>query len=428
MKRRACLPLVAVLTLWSAQGNAAGFHYERDQNLIVIDGVATSPGALHAAMPQVPLAPVDGQRGTWLLRANILVRGGGTLRVHGHQAGGEVDELRLKSDNVDAPGAFVSITADHGWLDIKGTRITSWDSAAQGPDTDYDNGRAFIRARSRLRTMNLVPEQSRMDVIDSEISFLGYNAGESYGLTWKVVAPESASLEHTGVYGSVVNSRIHDNFVGVYSTGLRGGKWQHNEIDHNARYGLAPHTGSDGLLIEDNAVHDNGDHGITVRKDCERVVIRRNRVWSNSASGISVHDGPRGTLIEANLVHHNADSGILIHASTGTTVRGNTVRDNTVTGIQLAMGAAGNHIEDNQVFNNGLYGVYVGRGRGQPTRGDGQPRSNEIVRNAIYGSGTDNVRPEQPALNRYADNTFTDPGRAPAAVEAVAKPAAAAED
>src|SRR6185369_9793680 len=115
---------------------------------------------------------------------------------------------------------FVSITADHGWVDIRSTRVISWDTHAQRPDTDPDNGRAFIRVRSRLATMNLVPLQSRMDIIDSEVAYLGYNNSESYGLVWKVATPDRAAFAHVRVFGDVLNARLHDNFFGAYCSGL----------------------------------------------------------------------------------------------------------------------------------------------------------------------------------------------------------------
>ena len=425
MDRRAFATLALLLP---ASAGAAGYSWDRDQNLIVVDGVAATPAALHAALPAAALAPVAGKSGTWLLGASILVRNGGTMRLSGRRAGGEVEVLRLRSDNSDAPGGFVSITADFGWIDIRSTRITSWDSAAQGPDRNPDNGRAFIRARSRLRTMNLVPLQSRMDVADSDIGFLGYNAGESYGLTWKVSAPDSVVLDHVGVSGDITGSRIHDNWFGVYSSGLRNGHWLRNQVYGNAQYGLAPHSGTDGLQVEDNDVHDNGNHGITVRRDCARAVIRNNRVHDNRGAGISLHDGAHGALVAGNQVWANADAGILVHASRDNTIRDNTVRDNTLAGIQLAMGAAGNRIEHNTVSGNGTYGVLVGRGRGVPLSGDGQPRGNTIVANAIYDSGTDNVHPEQPGLNRWDDNTFaalTASGATAASTPAEAAPAPA---
>lgn len=43
-----------------------------------------------------------------------------------------------------------------------------------------------IYAMSRHVTLQNEMGEARMDVIDSEIAYLGFHDSESYGLTWKV--------------------------------------------------------------------------------------------------------------------------------------------------------------------------------------------------------------------------------------------------
>lgn len=427
MRSSACSTLLALLPLLlPPAADAASFRYVRESNLVVIEhGGVTTLSGLKAALPQAPLKLVDRERRIWLLSVSVLLTNGSTLRLHGRAAGGDVDELRLRSDNSHAAGSIVSLTADHGAIDIRATRVTSWDTAANGPDTEYETyGRAFIRARSRMRAMMLIPLQSRMDVTDSEIAFLGYAANESYGLVWKVVAPEPFVFDYVRIHGNVIRSNIHDNYFGLYAAGARGSEWRGNRIHHNAQYGLAPHTRSDDLRIEDNEVHDNGNHGITVRQHCARVVIRNNRVWGNGESGVTVH-GSNGGLVAGNKVFRNGETGITVYASAGVTVRENVVRDNAHTGIQLAMGASENRVEDNQVRGNGFYGLFVGKGRGRPPSGsDGLPRRNQIAGNHIWESGAENLRTGNPGLNHFAANTLAPPA-ATAAIQDASVPATA---
>jgi mannuronan 5-epimerase len=402
--RRDVLTLAALLLALPPVAGAT-VRYVRSENLIVVEHGATATlSGLKAALPEAPLRRVDPAGRIWLLAANLLVTDGSTLRLHGKAAGGDVNELRLKSDNTRGPNAFVALTADHGVIDIRATHITSWDTAADTPDYEYETfGRAFIRARSRMRSMVLIPLQSRMDIIDSEIAFLGYNASESYGVVWKVVARDPFVFEYVRVYGDVIRSRIHDNYFGLYASGARGSSWRSNEVYHNARYGLAPHNRSDDLHIEDNDVHDNGHHGITVRQHCARVVIRNNRVWGNGESGITLHRGSNGGLIASNRIYRNVDTGIMIYDSARASVRDNVVRENGQ-GIHLAMGSSDSRIEDNEIGDNGIYGLFVGKGRGRPESGDGHPRRNELARNVVYGSGTEDLRLGDPALNHGVDN------------------------
>lgn len=71
----------------------------------------------------------------------------------------------------------------------------SWDEGAGTYDTDYSNGRSYISVVSEVivdpdedcegYAKNDMGE-ARMDIVSSEIGYLGYQASESYGLTWKV--------------------------------------------------------------------------------------------------------------------------------------------------------------------------------------------------------------------------------------------------
>ena len=70
-----------------------------------------------------------------------------------------------------------------------------WDTSDNGPRVDDDDPRSFISAISEFVTnssetcegmaKNTMGE-ARMDIEDSEMAYLGYLDGESYGLTWKV--------------------------------------------------------------------------------------------------------------------------------------------------------------------------------------------------------------------------------------------------
>src|SRR4029079_14414534 len=111
--------------------------------------------------------------------------------------------------------------AFYGTLDINTTKITSWNEAAAGgvgaPDTETDvYRRAFIRALSFEE--NGIAYESRMDIKNSDIGFLGSHDAEAYGLTWKVrgetpellAAGDFSIYDRVDVFGDVLNSKIHD--------------------------------------------------------------------------------------------------------------------------------------------------------------------------------------------------------------------------
>lgn len=69
----------------------------------------------------------------------------------------------------------------------------SWDEGAETYDTDQSDGRSYISVISEFdddQTCegNAKKEmgEARMDIVSSEIGYLGYKASEAYGLTWKV--------------------------------------------------------------------------------------------------------------------------------------------------------------------------------------------------------------------------------------------------
>ncbi|CAN0256907.1 unnamed protein product, partial [Discosporangium mesarthrocarpum] len=101
--------------------------------------------------------------------------------------------------------------------------------------------------------------ECRMDIINSEMAYLGYHDSEAYGLTWKVRgACDDGSnptlYDRVNVYGDIIGSNIHNNFFGVYTFGHQGGDWINNQVHDCYWYGFDPHDDSDYLTIHSNEV------------------------------------------------------------------------------------------------------------------------------------------------------------------------------
>lgn len=63
-----------------------------------------------------------------------------------------------------------------------------------------------------------------MDIVRSEMGYLGYYGSEAYGLTWKVrgFCKDKSNVdvfEEVNVYGNIYDSKIHHNYFGVYTYG-----------------------------------------------------------------------------------------------------------------------------------------------------------------------------------------------------------------
>ena len=107
---------------------------------------------------------VDPVNAIWELDANIRLLNGSTLTLDGTSIGGDVNQLRMDSSNLATGKVFVSIVAAYGDVEINSTAITSWDSTVNGPDTNFEDGRAYIAVSSLMAGDGVTPLDSRMDV------------------------------------------------------------------------------------------------------------------------------------------------------------------------------------------------------------------------------------------------------------------------
>lgn len=389
------------------------FRWSGSNSRIYVTGLGSCTlSDIQPALPSGPLEQIDPANHIWHLRANIQIADGGELELRGPSIGGDVAELRLQSNNSSTANAFVWISAEWGGLDIRSTRITSWDDDANGPDTEHlTYKRAYIRVRSRLDSDGVTARESRMDIQDSDVGYLGFDGSEAYGVVWKVIGvhpdPTKDIFDYVEVYGDILNSHLHHNYFGMYSYGHFGGQWLNNEVDHNYGYGFDPHDDSDYLRIEDNDVHHNGDHGIIASKRCDHLTIRGNRVWQNDNNGIMLHRSCNDTLIENNEVSLNADSGIAVHSSHRTTVRNNLVLSNAHFGIRLSVGTADSLVEFNDVGYCGEFGFYLYEGTDPPEPGqDRRPKRNLFADNFVHDCFYEGIKLVGGDENEFIGNTF----------------------
>ncbi len=364
---------------------------------------------IHNALPTAPLVLVDPIHKIWELNANLYVTHGTKLNLYGPAIGGDVGQLRLKSDHLNGSNQIVQLRADYGWLDIENTKITSWNDALNGPDITtniYTQPRSFVHARSTLDTNGYTAHQSRMDVYNSDIGYLGYHATEAYGLVWKVVDTTAKYIPTNStntlydlvkVYGNITNSHLHNNCFGMYAYGHNGGIWVYNLVESNLAYGFDPHNYSDNLDIENNDVHDNGWHGIIASIGCVNGIIRSNLSHSNGrdltqgrGNGIMLHRGCNGWTVEYNQSYNNRDSGIALFGSDSNLVSGNFFTSNANAGIRLSEGAHGNLVAGNQFNYSGGDGIYLFQGTNNPGPQELTARcyANIFSNNLLHGYGS----------------------------------------
>ncbi|MFF3563436.1 right-handed parallel beta-helix repeat-containing protein [Streptomyces sp. NPDC002574] len=424
----------------SAASCAGQVRYASSTNTIYLQSGTASLSAIASLCASAPLRLVDAASRTWELSADLVVQNGATLLLHGSSAGdgGDVDTLRLRSLADNAATNVSSITAQYGTIDIDSVAVTSWDDAAGGPDTDPgvpadapsgSRGRAFIRALSFLDADG-VARESRMDIVDSDLGYLGYYAAESYGVAYKGRGCDATHLDGCAaldVHGSEIRSRFHHNYMGTYTFNAQGMVFDGNEYDHNKSYGLDPHDDSDHLTITDNHSHHNGNHGIICSQRCDHLLIARNEVdhngippylppgdtdaSDNQVHGIMIHRGVTDTVIEDNDIHDQPNgAGIAVFDSSDDIIRNNTV-SGAEYGLRYSVGAKDITTTGNTVTDSVQYAVFTYQGSDLPayTGTTGRPTDLTFTGNVFDTTGSNAVKLNQADGTTFAGNTFTGP-------------------
>ncbi len=358
---------------------------------------------------------VDQGAGAWLLKANVVIST--TARLEATNA--TITELRLDSP----PASAAKIIAKRGGhLLISGIKVFGWEGDAI--DTNITNQRSYL----------LAFEGGRMDIINSEVAYLGWADGEPSGLSWRkrlVFADPT-----TGATGGIFDSNIHDNYFGMYSFEAYKVDILRSEVHHNISYGIDPHDYSQGFEVAYNHVYNNGKHGIIFSRGCINNKIHDNEVYDNLQHGIMMDRGTNNNhiydnivyrnqdgiaifqssnnLIEKNFLHHNL-RGVRINAtfdlddrfdgiSTNNQVINNRIEDNSQQGLYLYARADRNIIADNQILRSGTNGIYIKSG-GNVIRNN-QIISGNIGINIAGGEYLSDPPQAQPALDPPGDKNI----------------------
>lgn len=269
-----------------------------------------------------------------------------------------VKKLELKS----APNDIVCLCFDGSAALIKNVVIASYDPATGQPDTNYEDQRSFIRAKS-----------GRMDILNSHISYLGNGLtkvaneaekpaiqrdGGTYGISWRIPDDKLGTDITTGW---IEGTTFYRNHFGSYTYGASGMMWRNNHFLENDVYGLDPHDDSNNALVEDNVFERNGKHGFIVSKRCNYNIIRNNVSFGNKLHGYMLHQDSAYNLLEGNVAYDNTDNYV-IFASDYNTIRNNVGYNARSSHVRINEGARNNYVTGND-FYGGRRGIFV---YGQP--------------------------------------------------------------
>ncbi|PIS15668.1 hypothetical protein COT62_02455 [Candidatus Roizmanbacteria bacterium CG09_land_8_20_14_0_10_41_9] len=336
--------------------------YDQSTNTIIVSGRGSVVNLtdISTSVGQEYLNEVS--PGVWDLKANLYLQSGITLKLNKE----EVKWLRMSSKKNN----FVVFLAYNSDVFIDGVKITSWDETKKDYDKEITDGRSYI----------LVKDGARMDVINSEIGYLGYARPKDYsqspyGISWRM---SLGKLQNTLLTGEVINSKFHNNYFGAYTFGATGMIWRGNEFYDNVRYGLDPHDDSNGFLVENNKFYNNGTHGLIFSKRCINNTIRNNVSYNNKGHGIMLHEVSDNNIIENNKLFNNTD-GISLDNSSKNTLLKNKIYSNR-RGILLDKNSSENVIEKNEITKSSQYGIYL-YGKA----------NNNIIRNNVLTSNMNGI-------------------------------------
>ena len=272
----------------------------------------------------------------WFLNANLTIENGSKFYVN------STDTAWLKINSTDNFGHKITV---RGNLIIDSVKITSWDSGKNDYAKIDSNGtgpRSYIIIKYGT---------GKATITNSEIAHMGYNHGESFGLTY-----------YSGAGSIIRNSKIHDLYYGYYSSGPDAHNIviDNNKFYNNTKYGIDPHSGTHDLIISNNTVYDNGKHGIICSTDCYNINIDSNKVFSNMEEGIMLYKNVSNSIIKNNILSNNRDQIAIYDSSTKNKVFNNTIIKGKV-GIRVTENSSGNLLNQNYIESS-EYGISVLQG------------------------------------------------------------------
>lgn len=265
-----------------------------------------------------------------------------------------VEKIELKS----APNDIVCLCFDGAAALIKGVVVTSYDPATGKADTNHEDQRSFIRAKS-----------GRLDIVNSHISYLGNGLikvpnegqkppiqrdGGTYGISWRI-PDDKLGVDITT--GWIEGTTFYRNHFGSYTYGASGMMWRNNHFLENDVYGLDPHDDSNNAMVENNVFERNGKHGFIVSKRCNYNIIRNNVSFGNKLHGFMLHQDSAFNLIENNVSYDNVDNYV-IYASDYNTIRNNAGYNARNSHVRINQGSRNNYVTGND-FYGGRRGVFV---------------------------------------------------------------------
>jgi hypothetical protein len=358
--------------------------------------------------------------GSYLLAENIYLNSGAKLKLS--NPGGLT--VRMMSNT----NGFVSIVSFGGELILEGTRqapttITSWDPRTNLPDTDVNDGRAYVRAIGGQFTMH-----------DTNLRYLGFWSGRTGGLSLTgtqrpdtgqvdgpghltkdqrhqaraerldgpakadqpptaggVIAqpsgplntPQGSGFEVPGqsyVSVDITQSVLTGNAFGLFISSAQGINITDTRVERSLEDGLVMHRGASQAVLERVVAVENGGDGFVLSRASTQVRVSGSVSERNGGNGFTLSGTP--------LANGPSASGESVASYGSNSVSNSVARDNGHYGIEV-LGGLDIGIQNNQVEGSDMGIVTRQAGRNVAITGNqlrGQRRQGIAVRDGVTGA------------------------------------------
>jgi|SoiMethySBSTD1v2_1073268.scaffolds.fasta_scaffold44661_3 mannuronan 5-epimerase len=265
----------------------------------------------------------------WFLNAHLEVAEGAEFTIDS----GSTKWLKIHSAEETAYHIDV-----FGSMKVDSVMISSWNPEEETFDE-------FVESDPHPRPSIRIDKDATgtTDITNSELAYLGGGAGKSHGLSYY------------GGNGSIIRgNNIHHLEMGFYSEHVKYMLIENNDIHHNIKYGLDPHSGTHDMLIRKNVVHDNGFIGIICSQHCRNITIEGNEVYNNEGTNIALSIDMQNSVVRNNYIHEEEPGHIGIAVATAS--NNNKIYDNIISNTNTGVGVGGGS-SSNYIGNNILLGV-----------------------------------------------------------------------
>lgn len=295
-------------------------------NTVVLSGKSGQASSLYLLGDLIAMgaARQEDEKTATLLR-NVVVRAGAELDVIAPGV-----TLRMGS----SAAGTTSIVGWGGNLLFAGAAgdpfsITSWDESAAAPDTDEEDGRAYVRVRDGILMTSY-----------ADFSDLGYWSGRTGGL-----AVTGSGTVDAGI--RLENSRMTGLHYGLFASESTGVGVFDCTITGSTLTGIELTNGGHDYAIHDTVVRDSGGDGISLSRqsrslDLTGTTVEGSAGWGVRVDGSALAEGPTtggygltpssGVTLTKSRVQHNRDGGVRIISTDDATIERTTV-DETRTAV-----------------------------------------------------------------------------------------------